>query len=240
MHALADLSGGDARIALDTLGFIADNIKYGQTIDMQIVGEATQRQMTFYDRKEDKYNLLSALQKSIRGSDPDASLHYLARLIDGGADVVTIGRRLLVISCEDVGMAYPQAVSIVTSCVQASQMVGLPEARINLAQAVILLSVCPKSNSVISAIDRASEDLRTKNIDDVPLHLKDNNYSGAKNRGIGIGYKYPHAYGGYVKQQYLPDSLYNAGVKYYEPTENGKELSFKKFLESIRGFCNED
>ncbi|HPO04114.1 MAG TPA: replication-associated recombination protein A [Bacillota bacterium] len=240
LHALADLSGGDARIALDTLGFIADNIKYGQTIDMQIVGEATQRQMTFYDRKEDKYNLLSALQKSIRGSDPDASLHYLARLIDGGADVVTIGRRLLVISCEDVGMAYPQAVSIVTSCVQASQMVGLPEARINLAQAVILLSVCPKSNSVISAIDRASEDLRTKNIDDVPLHLKDNNYSGAKNRGIGIGYKYPHAYGGYVKQQYLPDSLYNAGVKYYEPTENGKELSFKKFLESIRGFCNED
>lgn len=180
LHALADLSGGDARIALDTLGFIADNIKYGQTIDMQIVGEATQRQMTFYDRKEDKYNLLSALQKSIRGSDPDAALHYLARLIDGGADVVTIGRRLLVISCEDVGIAYPQAVSIVTSCVQASQMVGLPEARINLAQAVILLSVCPKSNSVISAIDRASEDLRTKNIDDVPLHLKDNNYSGAK------------------------------------------------------------
>lgn len=235
LFALADLAGGDARVALDTLGFIADNLKSGGVIDLAVVGEAMQRQMTFYDRKEDKFNLLSALQKSIRGSDPDASIHYLARLLEGGADVNMVGRRLLVIASEDVGMAYPQAISIVTSCVQASQMVGLPEARIILAQAVILLASCPKSNSAIVAIERAAEDLRTKNIDDVPLHLKDSHYSGAKKRGVGIDYKYPHAYGGYVEQQYLPDNLYKAKVKYYEPTENGKEGSFKRFLESIRG-----
>lgn len=240
LHALADLAGGDARVALDTLGFIADNLKSDGIIDLAMVGEAMQRQTTFYDRKEDKFNLLSALQKSIRGSDPDASIHYLARLIDGGADVNMIGRRLLVIASEDVGMAYPQAISIVTSCVQASQMVGLPEARINLAQAVLLLASCPKSNSSISAIDMAIKDLQTKNIDDVPLHLKDSHYSGAIKRGIGIDYKYPHAYGGYVRQQYLPDNLYKARVRYYEPTENGKEGAFKKFLESIRGQRDED
>ena len=234
LYALADLAGGDARVALDTLGFIADNLKSGEVINLGVVGEAMQRQMTFYDRKEDKFNLLSALQKSIRGSDPDASIHYLARLIEGGADVNTIGRRLLVIASEDIGMAYPQAVSIVTSCVQAAQMVGFPEARINLAHAVILLASCPKSNSAIVAIERAAEDLRTKNIDDVPLHLKDSHYEGAKQRGIGIYYKYPHAYGGYVEQQYLPDNLYKAKVKYYEPTENGKEGAFKRYLESLK------
>ena len=240
LRALAELSGGDARIALDTLGFIADNLKSGGIIDLSMVGEAMQRQTTFYDRKEDKFNLLSSLQKSIRGSDPDASIHYLARLLDGGADIMMIGRRLLVIASEDVGMAYPQAISIVTSCVQASQMVGLPEARIILAQAVILLASCPKSNSAISAIEKALQDLHKKDIDDVPLHLKDSHYSGAAKRGIGIDYKYPHAYGGYVEQQYLPDNLHKEKIRYYQPTENGKEGAFKRFLESIRGHSNED
>ena len=240
LYALADLSAGDARIALDTLGFISDNLKADSKIDLAIVGEAMQRQTTFYDKKEDKFNLLSALQKSIRGSDPDAAVHYLARLLEGGADIIMIGRRLLVIASEDIGMAYPQAISIVTSCVQASQMTGLPEARINLAQAVILLASCPKSNSVITAIDRASKDLQTKDIDDVPLHLKDSHYSGAIKRGIGIDYKYPHAFGGYVKQQYLPDNLYYDKVRYYEPTENGKEGAFKKFVESVRSLQDED
>ncbi len=240
LDVLADMSGGDARIALDTLGFIADNLQEGGTIDLSVVGEAMQRQTTFYDRKEDKYNILSALQKSIRGSDPDAAVHYLARLIEGGADILMIGRRLLVIASEDIGMAYPQAISIVTSCVQASQMVGLPEARIILSQAVILLASCPKTNSAAKAIDHAMKDLRTKNIDDVPLHLKDSHYGGAAKRGIGLDYKYPHAYGGYIRQQYLPDNLYKAGAKYYEPTENGKEGAFKRFLESLKGYTNED
>ena len=231
---LADLSSGDARIALDTLGFISDNLKKDGRIDKAIIGEAMQRQTTFYDRSEDKYNLLSALQKSVRGSDPDAAIHYLARLLEGGADIQMIGRRLMVMASEDVGMAYPNAISIVTSCVQASLMIGLPEARINLAQATILLASCPKSNASIMAIEKATSDLQKKNIDDVPDHLKDSHYSGASKRGLGVGYKYPHAYGGYVKQQYLPNNLYKEGAKYYEPTENGKEGAFKKFLESLK------
>lgn len=229
---LADMSSGDARIALDTLGFISENLKKGGRIDKAIIGEAMQRQTTFYDRGEDKYNLLSALQKSVRGSDPDAAIHYLSRLLEGGADIQMIGRRLMVMASEDVGMAYPNAISIVTSCIQAALMVGLPEARINLAQATVLLASCPKSNSAITAIEKATSDLQKKNIDDVPDHLKDGHYSGAKKRGI-TGYKYPHAYGGYVKQQYLPNNLYREGVKYYEPTENGKEGAFKRFLESL-------
>lgn len=234
LEALADLSGGDARVALDTLGFIADNLNEGQILDLKIVGEAMQRQTAFYDRREDKFNLLSALQKSIRGSDPDASIHYLARLIDGGADVQMIGRRLLVIASEDIGLAYPQAISIVQACVQAALMVGFPEARINLSEAVLLLSSCPKTNTAIIAIDGALNDLHKKNIDDVPLHLKDSHYSGAAKRGIGLDYKYPHAYSGYVEQQYLPDNLYKAGVRYYEPTANGKEAAFKNYLESLK------
>ena len=230
---LADMSSGDARIALDTLGFISENLRKGGRIDRSIIGEAMQRQTTFYDRSEDKYNLLSALQKSVRGSDPDAAVHYLARLLEGGADIQMIGRRLMVMASEDIGMAYPQAISIVTGCIQAALMIGLPEARINLAQATILLASCPKSNSAISAIEKATTDLQKKNIDDVPDHLKDAHYSGAKKRGLGVGYKYPHAYGGYVKQQYLPDNLHKEGVKYYEPTENGKEGAFKRFLESL-------
>lgn len=233
LSVLADMSGGDARIGLDTLGFILDNLKEGGNVDMAVVREAMQKQTTFYDKSEDKYNLLSALQKSIRGSDPDASVHYLARLIEGGADEMMIGRRLMVIAAEDVGMAYPNAISIVTSCVQASHMVGFPEARILLAEAVVLLASCPKSNRAYVALDAAINDLRSKTIDDVPLHLKDGHYSGAKNRGIGLEYKYPHQYGGYVKQQYLPDNLYQEGVRYYNPTENGNEASFKKYLESL-------
>ena len=233
LKMLADLSSGDARIALDTLGFIGENLRVGGRIDKSIVGEAMQRQTTFYDRNEDKYNLLSALQKSVRGSDPDAAIHYLARLLEGGADIQMIGRRLMVMASEDVGMAYPNAIVIVTSCVQAALMVGLPEARINLANATVLLASCPKSNSSYMALDRAASDIQKKNLDDVPDHLKDSHYSGASKRGIGIDYKYPHAYGGYVKQQYLPNNLYHEGVKYYEPTENGKEGAFKKFLESL-------
>ena len=230
---LAKLSNGDARVALDTVGFIAENVDRGERVSAERVGEAMQRKIGFYDKEDDKYNLLSALQKSIRGSDPDAAIHYFARLIDGGSDIQTIGRRLLVMASEDVGMAYPSAVSIVNSCVQASMMVGLPEAAINLSQAVILLAAAPKSNSAIAAFERASEDIKNRTMDDVPDHLKDNHYKGAEKLGIGVTYKYPHAYGGYVKQQYLPDDLYREGAKYYIPTENGSESSFKKYLESL-------
>lgn len=233
LNLIAELSKGDARIALDTLGFIADNIKIGGHIDCSIVGEAMQRQTNFYNKSEDKFNLLSALQKSVRGSDPDAAIHYLARLIEGGGDIQMIGRRLIVMASEDIGLAYPSAISIVTSCVQAALMVGFPEARIILSEATLLLASCPKSNSAIKAIEQALEDLKIKKIDDVPAHLKDAHYSGAKSRGIGLDYKYPHAYGGYVDQQYLPDNLFKAGINYYQPTENGKEGAFKKYLQSL-------
>lgn len=234
LRILADMSSGDARIALDTLGFIGENLKIGGKIDKAIVSEAMQRQTTFYDRSEDKYNLLSGLQKSIRGSDPDAAIHYLARLLEGGGDIQMIGRRLMVIASEDIGMAYPSAISIVTSCVQAALMVGLPEARINLAQAVILLASCPKSNAACMALMNAAHDLETKHIDDVPAHLKDSHATGAAKPGAKVTYKYPHDYGGYVKQQYLPDNLHKQGVQYYTPTENGKEKAFKNFLESLK------
>lgn len=233
LKVLAQLASGDARVALDAVGFIVDNLVEGQTIDKKIVSEAMQRKIGFYDKGDDRYNLLSALQKSIRGSDPDAAIHYFARLIDGGADILMIGRRLLVMASEDVGMAYPSAISIVTACVQASQMVGLPEAAINLSQAVILLASAPKSNASYMAYNAAMEDLHSRQIDDVPPHLKDSHYSGAAKLGFGQSYKYPHAYGGYVKQQYLPDNLYKEGVKYYKPTENGSEASFKKYLEGL-------
>lgn len=233
---LADLANGDARVALDTIGFIVDNLSDGQTIDSKIVAEAMQRKIGFYDKGDDRYNLLSALQKSVRGSDPDAAVHYLARLLDGGADIRMIGRRLLVMASEDVGMAYPSAISIVTACVQAAEMVGMPEAVINLSQAVVLMAAAPKSNAAYMALEAAMNDIKTKKIDDVPPHLKDAHYSGAQKLGYGQGYKYPHAFGGYVKQQYLPDNLYKEGVKYYKPTENGSEASFKRYLESLEKY----
>lgn len=234
LYALADMSSGDARIALDTLDFLAGNMGKQQLITLALVGEAMQRQTTFYDRNEDKYNLLSALQKSIRGSDPDAAIHYLARLLEGGADLQMLGRRLMVIASEDIGMAYPAAISIVTACVQATLMVGLPEAQINLAQAVILLASCPKSNAAYQALRLAQQDLEKKRIDGVPPHLSDSHYSSAKDRGHGIGYLNPHDFGGYKMQQYLPENLRKEGRTYYHPTENGSEAAFKKFLEGLK------
>lgn len=236
IRILAEMANGDARVALDTIGFIVDNLSDGQIIDSRIVSEAMQRKVGFYDKEDDRYNLLSALQKSVRGSDPDAAVHYLARLLDGGADIRMIGRRLLVMASEDIGMAYPSAISIVTACVQAADMVGLPEAAINLAQAVVLLASAPKSNASCMALEAAIHDIKTRKIDDVPPHLKDSHYKGANDLGYGQGYKYPHAFGGYVEQQYLPDNLYREGVKYYKPTENGSEAAFKKYLESLQKY----
>ena len=208
LDILANLAGGDGRVSLDTLGFIVDNLDLTETMTKEMVAEAMQRKIGFYDKGDDRYNLLSALQKSVRGSDPDAAIHYFARLVDGGADIQMLGRRLMVMASEDIGMAYPSAISIVTCCVQAALMVGYPEASINLAQAVILLASAPKSNAAFMAYQKAKEDLRSRKIDDVPDHLKDSHYKGAKEMGLGRDYKYPHAYGGYVQQQYLPDNLY--------------------------------
>lgn len=239
IEMLCDWSNGDARIALDSLGFIIDNLNDGAKIDKSIVSEAMQRKIGFYDKGNDRYNLLSALQKSIRGSDPDAAIHYFARLIDGGADIQMIGRRLLVMASEDIGMAYPSAISIVTSCIQAALMVGLPEAAINMSEAVVLLASSPKSNSANKAFERAAQDIRNRTIDDVPEHLKNIHSKTISNEKINTKYKYPHNYGGYVKQQYLPDNLYKEKITYYEPTQNGSEGKFYNYLKKIKDSSND-
>ena len=173
-----------------------------------------QRSAMRYDRDGDgHYDILSALQKSVRGSDPDAALHYLARLLEAG-DLISACRRILVIAAEDVGLAYPQAMPIVKACVDSANMLGLPEARIPLAEAVLLLATAPKSDSAISGIDAAAEDVRAGRSGDIPAHLMDSHYSGAQKLGRGLTYQYPHAYPNhYVKQQYLPDPL--VGRQYY-------------------------
>ncbi|MFX0549180.1 replication-associated recombination protein A [Hathewaya histolytica] len=185
-----------------------------------------------YDKNGDShYDILSAFQKSIRGSDVHASIHYLARLIKSG-DLISICRRLLVIATEDIGLAYPNAITIVKACVDSAMQLGFPEARIPLSQAVILLATAPKSNSAYKAIDKALFDLENKNIGDIPLYLKDAHYGGASNLDRGNGYKYPHDYpNSYVKQQYLPSEIKND--QYYFPGNNKMENAIKNYLKFL-------
>ena len=202
-------------------------------IDLELAEQATQKKTIKYDKSGDShYDILSAFQKSIRGSDPDAGLHYLARLIAGG-DLPSICRRLLVIAAEDIGLAYPQAISIVKACVDSALQLGFPEARIPLAEAVILLATAPKSNSAAAAIDEALMDIEKIDVGDITAHLKDAHYGGAKKLGRGIEYKYPHAYpNNYIKQQYLPDNIKDR--TYYNFGENKTEKSAKDYWQKIK------
>lgn len=234
---LAHSCGGDVRKAINSLEVCAmsavpeDGIIH---ITVQIAAEATQKMAMRYDRDGDShYDVLSAFQKSIRGSDPDAGVHYLARLVEAG-DLQSICRRLLVIAAEDIGLAYPSAISITKSCVDAALQLGLPEARIPLSEAVLLLCACPKSNSAIMAIDSATEELQRLGVGDIPAHLKDSHYSGAKKLSHGTDYKYPHSFpNNYVKQQYLPDNIKNS--QYYNPGSNKFEQGLSDFLKKLRG-----
>ena len=186
-----------------------------------------------YDKDgDDHYDLLSAFQKSIRGSDPDAAIFYLAKLLVS-KDLVSPCRRLLVIASEDIGLAYPQASSIVKSLVDSAMQLGLPEARIPLAEAVIFLATCPKSNSACEAIDLAIEDINNGLGKQVPSHLKDGHYAGANKLDHAVGYLYPHSYKNhYVKQQYLPNDIKNK--KYYTYQENKIEEACKKYWDLIK------
>lgn len=234
---IANSAGGDVRKALNSLevAFFAavpdseGNVKI--TLDTAV--QATQKKAMRYDKDGDShYDILSAFQKSVRGSDPDAAIHYLARLISAD-DLPSICRRLLVMSSEDIGLAYPQAVTIVKSCVDAALQLGFPEARIPLAQAVILLATAPKSNSAICAVDAALHDIETKDTGDVPEHLKDSHYSGSKALGHGLEYKYPHSFPNhYTPQQYLPDNIKN--TKYYEYGDNKTEQAAKQYWSKIK------
>lgn len=229
---------GDVRKALNSLevAFIAAqpdedmNIK----IDLETAEESSQKKALRYDKDGDNhYDILSAFQKSVRGSDPDAAVHYLARLVCAG-DLQSICRRVLVMASEDIGLAYPQAAVIVKSCVDSALQLGFPEARIPLAQAVLLLATAPKSNSAINAIDAAIHDIESSDTGDVPEYLKDSHYGGSQNLGHGIGYKYPHSYPNhYIKQQYLPDNIRDA--KYYVYGDNKTEKAAEKYWSLIKG-----
>ncbi len=230
---IASISNGDARIALDNLQFVADNFPPDKEILIEDVAAAFQKNPYFFNRDEDYYNLVSALQKSIRGSDPDAAIFYLASLMVGGTDIRVIGRRLLVMAAEDISMAYPNAISIVNSCVDAALMCGYPEAMIPLAHAAIFLASCPKSNSAYAALNRAISDINSGKNMEVPQHLKDSHYKGAAELNRGKNYYNPHDFGGYVKQQYLPDVLHDQNKKYYFPSSNGQESKFASYLSSL-------
>lgn len=228
--------GGDVRKAINTvelctIDFMSSDSK--KEISLDDVKILSQRSSNRYDRDGDvHYNILSAFQKSIRGSDENAALHYLARLLDSG-DLLSPCRRLLVIASEDIGLAYPQAASIVKSLVDSALQLGMPEARLPLANAVLLLSTCPKSNSVICSIDAAMEDVKNGNFSDVPTHLKDSHYQGAEKLGHGTEYVYPHSFpNNYYKQQYLPDKI--VGKIYYKHGNNKYEQSTKKYWEEIK------
>jgi len=228
---LVRLAGGDARRALTYLEAAALGTS---TIDIETLERAVDRAAVRYDRDGDQhYDVISAFIKSIRGSDVDAALHYLARMIAAGEDPRFIARRLIVHASEDIGMADPTALQTAIAAAHAVEFVGLPEARINLAQAVIHLSLAPKSNAVIKAITAADADVRAGRIGAVPAHLRDAHYPGAGRIGHGEGYRYPHDFsGGVVAQRYAPDPV--AGRTYYEPTRHGLEERLNERTSRIR------
>ena len=236
---LVRLAGGDARRALTYLESAALGLPRDATIDTATLERAVDRTAVRYDRAGDQhYDVISAFIKSIRGSDADAAVHYLARMIEAGEDPRFIARRLIVHASEDVGMADPTALPVAVAAAQAVEFVGLPEARINLTQATIHLALAPKSNAVIKAITAAAADVRAGLAGPVPVQLRDAHYPGAARLGHGRGYQYPHDYpDGVVAQQYAPDSL--AGRRYYEPSRHGAEARYAERSDRIRAILRQ-
>lgn len=225
--------GGDVRKCLNTVELCALSAENG-VVSLDTARELTQRSNMRYDRDGDQhYDLLSALQKSIRGSDENAALHYAARLIDAG-DIISLSRRLLVIASEDVGLAYPQAIPIVKACVDSAVQLGLPEARIPLGDAVVLLATSPKSNSAYLAMDEALADVRNGANGDFPRHLQNKHYDGEGAEIKGQNYLYPHDFPNhYVKQQYLPDDIKDK--VYYHFGDNKLENAAREYWAKIKG-----
>ena len=233
---IASGCGGDVRKAMNTLELsaIATDEENGEKhIALETVEQLVQRSAMRYDKDGDEhYDIISAFQKSMRGSDPDAAVHYLGRLLEAG-DLPSACRRLMVCACEDVGLAYPQLIPIVKSCVDIAQAVGLPEARIPLADAVILVCNAPKSNSAYMAINAAMQDIRRGNSGPVPRQLQNKHFDGEDNPNKGQHYLYPHDYPHhYVAQQYLPDALKDK--QYYVSGDNKNEQAFRTYWEKIR------
>jgi putative ATPase len=239
--AIIRISSGDARRALTALeaaaysaASTAKNGKARPVITDEIVAAAVDRALLRYDRQGDEhYDVISAFIKSVRGSDVDAALHYLARMIEAGEDPRFIARRIMISAAEDIGMADPQALLIAVAAADAVQYVGMPEGRIALAEAVVYLATAPKSNASYMALDAAIADVRAGKFGRVPAPLRDAHYPGAKRLGHGKGYQYSHdSELGVVEQQYLPDEL--KGVSYYQPTEHGNERDVSARWEKLR------
>ena len=235
---LADRANGDARAALNglELGVLttppdADGVIH---IPLDVAQECIQKRALQYEKDGDNhYDTISAFIKSMRGSDPDAALYYLAKMIYAGEDPKFIARRIVICASEDVGNADPHALQVAMAAAQAVQFVGMPEGRIPLAQAVTYVASAPKSNAAYMGVEKALQDVRNIKIKSVPNHLKDTHYRGAKDLGHGTGYLYAHDFPGhYVKQQYLPDEL--VGKVYYEPTENGVEKRIGAYLRHLK------
>lgn len=229
--------GGDVRKSINTVELCilsADNDGETLKIKMDTVRELTQRSNMRYDRDGDEhYDILSALQKSIRGSDENAALHYAARLIEAG-DIISLSRRLLVIASEDIGLAYPQAIVITKACIDSAMQLGLPEARIPLAEAVVLLATAPKSNSAYLGINAAIADVKSSGAMDFPRHLQNKHFDGEDAKVKGQNYLYPHDYKNhYVKQQYLPDQIKDK--VYYNFGDNKTEQLAYQYRKKIKG-----
>ncbi|MCL1975471.1 MAG: replication-associated recombination protein A [Firmicutes bacterium] len=230
----AELSAGDARFALNALELAAlttqADDKGSRHIDLAIAEESIQKRVIRYDKGGDwHYDVISAFIKSMRGSDPDAALHWLARMCEAGESPEFIARRIVICAAEDVGLADPMALVVAMAAAQSVHFVGWPEAQIPLAEAALYIACASKSNSTVAGISAARADLAGKELGAVPLYLRDASYKGAKNFGHGVGYLYPHDYtGNYIAQQYLPDELKE--TKYYNPTENGMEARIRERL----------
>ena len=244
---LAVMSDGDARKALTALevGVLSQAARgtdqdsgsgEGKTtikFNLEVASQSIQQKTIEYDGTGDThYDLASALQKSMRGSDPDATVYWLARMLAGGEDTRFVARRIAVCAAEDVGNADPMATVLAAAAVQISEFVGLPEAQLALAQAALYVACAPKSNASASAIWKAMADVRNEPVAQVPMHLKDSHYKAAKKAGFGAEYKYPHNFkGGFVAQKYLPEGFEK---KYYVPRDSGREKDVKRYLQKLQ------
>ena len=236
---LADISNGDARAALTAveLGILTTERSEDGFIHitLSVASECIQKRVVKYDKSGDNhYDTVSAFIKSMRGSDPDAAVYYLARMLYAGEDIKFIARRIMICASEDVSNADPMALVVATSAAQAVERIGMPEAQIILAQAVTYVASAPKSNSAVNAISEAMETVKNTMTAPVPSHLQDAHYKSSSKLGHGIGYKYAHDYPNhYVEQQYLPDGLTDR--KFYRPSENGYEQQIREYFHKIKG-----
>lgn len=239
MDFWAEYAAGDARSALNALELAVLTTPMGADgvihVDLSVAQECIQKPALQYDQQGNgHYDTISAFIKSMRGSDPDGAMYYLAKMLYAGEDIVFIARRIMICAAEDVGLADPLALTVAVSACQAIERVGMPEARIILAQAANYVATAPKSNASYLAINKALEAVRKQPHLEVPLHLRNANYKGEKNLGIGVGYRYAHDYENhYVKQAYLPEGLAEAG--FYEPTQQGYEARIQAYMKKIKG-----